>query len=83
MATKMGELKCQINMTSIVPRKLLGLQNGKIFLIMNLVKRVKEIIETNLNKHYLQRKSIKDISIKEIIEVQYGDKRTLILASFT
>ena len=25
----MGELKCQINMTSIVPQKLLGLQNGK------------------------------------------------------
>ena len=29
MDTKMGKLKCQINMTSIVPQKLLGLQNGK------------------------------------------------------
>ena len=42
------------------------MENGKIFLIMHLLKRVKEIIETTLNKHDLQRKSIKDNSKKKL-----------------
>ena len=38
--------------------------NGKTFLIMHLVKGVKKIFKTNLNKHDLKRKSIKDNFVK-------------------
>ena len=72
MDTKMGELKCQINMTLIVPQKLLGLQNGKWKNLSNhaLSEKGERDNRNQFEQTWSARKSIKDNSIKELMEVE-------------